>query len=75
MATLNDILRPEEIDHLKPLAERIGAVRAELDQGVIVIKTVYGPSVELGRGATMKQAAADVMENARRHVAQRSRQT
>lgn len=73
MATLNDILNPSAIDLLKPLGERLGAIRAELESGVVVINTGYGPLVELGRGATVKQAVEDVMKNARKHAERQGR--
>lgn len=66
MSTLHDLMTPETFLLLKPLGKRLGAVRAELEQGVVVIKTVYGEPVELGRGATVKQAVADVWSNAHR---------
>lgn len=75
MATLDDIYRPEGVAMLKPLAERLGAVVARLEGGVIVIYTGYGPAVELGRGATMKQAVDDVMHNAREHAAKKASAT
>ncbi len=70
MATLDDLMRPETFEALKPIGKRLGAVRAELEQGVVVIKTVYGGSVELGRGATVKQAVRDVFENAAKSTEQ-----
>lgn len=67
VATLDELYSPDAFRAVQPIARKLGAVNLELDGGVVIVKTVYGVPVEIGRGATVKQAVQNVMENAASH--------